>query len=157
MYSVYKLTFPTGKTYVGYTGQTPEKRWRNGYTYREQPEMFEAIMEYGWRNIKKEILATEKDRKKAQLLEKYYIYCENKNEFGCYNKYNELHSKKMVYCEETEQVFSSVQDAAQETGVSRQALSRVLNGRGERCGGCHWRYMDIIEWVEKFTLSKEDC
>lgn len=158
MFSVYRLTFPTGKTYIGYTGQKPQQRWRSGWGYQEHTEMFADIIEYGWRNITKEVVATEEDKKRAQLLEQYYIFIENEqNECGTYNKCNELHAKKMIYCEESEQIYSSVRDAAYEIGVSRQALSRVLNGRGELCGGCHWRYMDAVEWVEKFILGKEDC
>lgn len=30
MYTVYKHTTPSGKVYIGITGQKPERRWQNG-------------------------------------------------------------------------------------------------------------------------------
>lgn len=33
-YTVYIHNFPNGKSYVGITGQLPEKRWKNGWGYK---------------------------------------------------------------------------------------------------------------------------
>ena len=51
-YSVYQLIFPDDhKMYVGYTGGSLEARWANGYGYRDNPELFEAINRVGWENV----------------------------------------------------------------------------------------------------------
>ena len=51
-YSVYQLIFPDDhKMYVGSTGEPLEKRWANGYGYRENPELYEAILRVGWENV----------------------------------------------------------------------------------------------------------
>lgn len=51
-YSVYVHVFPNGKLYIGATRQEPKKRWRGGGGYRNQKAMHEAILKYGWDNIK---------------------------------------------------------------------------------------------------------
>lgn len=52
---VYKLTFPNGKAYFGVTRDIYNRWGNNGNQYRGQ-KVFEHIREYGWNNIKKEIL-----------------------------------------------------------------------------------------------------
>lgn len=52
---VYKLIFPNGKFYFGSTHDIKE-RWRgNGDGYRDMA-VYSAIKEFGWENIKKEIV-----------------------------------------------------------------------------------------------------
>lgn len=53
---VYKHTFPNGKVYIGVTGQNPEVRWGKGMNYQTNQKMFFDIVQYGWLNIKHEIL-----------------------------------------------------------------------------------------------------
>ena len=53
-YKVYKHIFPNGKVYIGYRGQD---------------EMFNAIIEHGWRNIKHEILHDNLTKEEASVLE----------------------------------------------------------------------------------------
>lgn len=55
-YTVYKLTSPSDKTYIGITCQPINKRWMGGKGYRKCPAIFKAIKKYGWENFKKEIL-----------------------------------------------------------------------------------------------------
>lgn len=56
MYVVYKHTTPSGKVYVGITGQKPARRWQNGYGYKDNEHFYRAIRKYGWENIKHEIV-----------------------------------------------------------------------------------------------------
>ena len=52
---LYMMTFPNGMVYVG-TAYDINKRWANrGNAYRSQ-KVWAAIREFGWENIKKEIL-----------------------------------------------------------------------------------------------------
>lgn len=55
-YCVYKHTSPSGKVYIGITGQQPEARWQGGLGYRRNEYFFRAIMKYGWDNFRHEIL-----------------------------------------------------------------------------------------------------
>ena len=79
---VYKHTSPSGKCYVGITSQAPEYRWgNNGYKYLEvhkngklkHPYFAQAILKYGWDNIKHELLHKGLSKKEACKLEQKYI------------------------------------------------------------------------------------
>lgn len=70
-WSVYKLTFPNNKIYIGIS-KAPETRWSKGEGYRNQ-SVYEAIKEFGWDNIKHDILASNLTKTKALELEKKLI------------------------------------------------------------------------------------
>ena len=55
-YTVYKLTGPDGKVYIGYTGKGVEKRWRNGNGYSRRTPIRRAIDAFGWDAFEKKIL-----------------------------------------------------------------------------------------------------
>lgn len=55
-YCVYMHTFPNRKRYIGITCCKPNRRWQNGYGYVNQPLVHNAIVKYGWDNIKHEII-----------------------------------------------------------------------------------------------------
>ena len=67
-YKVYLLTFPDGKIYVGQTELDVTKRWRGGLGYKDNREMFDAILWHGWKNIKKEILADGLSKLQADVM-----------------------------------------------------------------------------------------
>ena len=76
-YSVYKHTCPNGKIYVGITLMIPTLRWRNGkHGYRHNIYFQNAILKYGWDNIKHEILYSgltkeEACQKEIELIARY--------------------------------------------------------------------------------------
>lgn len=55
-FNVYLLTFPNNKVYIGITSQIETKRWVGGKGYVKNEKMFEDIVNFGWENIKKDIL-----------------------------------------------------------------------------------------------------
>ena len=55
-YKVYRYTFPNGKVYIGVTKHSLEERRDNGYQHNKALQ--EAMRKFGWRNIKKDILAS---------------------------------------------------------------------------------------------------
>ena len=55
-YSVYKLTCPDGRVYIGICSGKPERRWRNGNEYNERLKA--AYETYPFDTFKKEILFT---------------------------------------------------------------------------------------------------
>lgn len=83
---VYKHTFPNGKIYIG-IADNYLNRWNNGKGYSDNPPMYEAIKQYGWDNIKHEILKECDTRQEAEQLEQRFIlaYHSENNEIG-YNR-----------------------------------------------------------------------
>lgn len=75
-YIVYRHTFPNGKVYIGITGRGSNARWKNGKGYRKQEKVFNAILFYGWQNIKHDVLFTglskaEAEAKEIELIKQY--------------------------------------------------------------------------------------
>lgn len=73
MSCVYKHTFPNGAIYIGRTDMEPEERWMGGWGYRQMPMIFNAIIKYGWDNVKHEILYDNLSHDEAVELEKKVI------------------------------------------------------------------------------------
>lgn len=86
-YSVYKLTAPNGKVYIGITSRDPKRRWNAGHGYIYNKHFTNAIQKYGWVNIKKEVLFSGISQQEAYNLEIKLIseYRSNEIEYG-YNK-----------------------------------------------------------------------
>lgn len=85
MSCVYKHTFPNGAVYIGKTNMTPERRWLNGWGYKNSPLMFNAIMQFGWLNVKHEIIADNLTEEEALALETKEIAKHSKNASMTYN------------------------------------------------------------------------
>lgn len=68
------IYFLIGKIYIGITCKDVNTRWANGLGYRHNIYITNAIKKYGWNNVKHEIIRTNLNKEKAELLEKYYIY-----------------------------------------------------------------------------------
>lgn len=145
-YCVYKHTTPSGKIYIGITGQTPEKRWNNGNGYRHNKYFWKAIQKYGWDNIEHEILENNLTRDEACKKEVYYISrydaCNldvgynlspggdlvNITPIDCY-----LINKTFI------KTFPSILEASYETGISKSAISNACNGLARCAGEYIWR------------------
>lgn len=72
-YSVYKHTSPSGKVYIGITKNNPNIRWSNGHGYSRNKKFLNAILKYGWVNIKHEIILDKITKEHAIYTEKYLI------------------------------------------------------------------------------------
>lgn len=72
-YTVYKHTSPIGKIYIGITKMNPIRRQANGLGYKNCTHFFNAILKYGWNNIRHEILYTELTQEEAEYIEKKLI------------------------------------------------------------------------------------
>ena len=72
-YTVYKLTDPDGKVYIGCTGKRVEERWKKGWHYNYHSRIYKAIREFGWENFEKKILCEKLTREGAEKLEKWFI------------------------------------------------------------------------------------
>ena len=68
-FKVYKHTAPSGKIYIGITGQEVNKRWQNGFGYVGNDYFMKAIKKYGWDSIKHEILFDRLTKEEAESKE----------------------------------------------------------------------------------------
>lgn len=73
IYSVFKITGPTGKIFIGCTDTEPEKFWNKGYRFRLYPTFFADIAKYGWDAFQKEIVCEKLLKEGAEKLEKKFI------------------------------------------------------------------------------------
>lgn len=78
-YSVYIHEFPNGKVYIGMTARRPYERWNGGHGYRGQPQIWEAIIAYGWKNITHRIIKDGLTRTEAEELERILIKTHRSN------------------------------------------------------------------------------
>ena len=84
-YTVYMHVSPSGKRYIGITGQSVERRWGNGTGYKNCISFNRAIAKYGWDNIEHSIIAENLTLEEANRLERNIIDCYNLVEEG-YNR-----------------------------------------------------------------------
>ena len=86
-YTVYKLTDPNGKVYIGCTGKTVKARWNNGKNYKRTTLIRKAISEIGWDNFEKTILCEHLTKEGGSKLEKWFIaYYDSANPEKGYNR-----------------------------------------------------------------------
>lgn len=104
-YTVYKHTFPNGKVYIGITMQDPKKRWGGGSGYRGQAKIYNAILYYGWKNVKHDILYTGLSKEEAEAIEIRLIaqYNSTKNGYNIENGGNTIGT----HSEETKRKISA--------------------------------------------------
>jgi len=81
-FKVYMHIFPNDKVYIGITKQSIKRRWRKGYGYKGQA-VYDAILKYGWNNIKHIILfenltQEEAEEKEIQLIKLFNSTSHNK-------------------------------------------------------------------------------
>ena len=86
-YVVYMHTSPSGKRYIGITSICPATRWARGNGYVNNTHFSNAILKYGWDNIRHEILCRRltKEQAKEKEIELIAEYDAANNKRG-YNK-----------------------------------------------------------------------
>lgn len=128
-YTLYMHIFPNDKVYIGITCQKPESRWgKDGNAYQHNQYMQNAILKYGWNNIKHEILHTGLTKEAAEQKEIELIakYKSNQREYG-YNIENGGH----VNCvsDETKRKLSQIRKGRKLTQEQKMKISCSLLGR----------------------------
>lgn len=73
MYSVYMLTSPSGKRYIGITSQDVSRRWENGRGYAHNAYLTQAICKYGWDVFEKVVISNNLSKADAEKMEREYI------------------------------------------------------------------------------------
>ena len=88
LFTVYKLSDPEGKIYIGVTGKTVEERWNRGRGYPKKLPIRKAIDYYGWGSFKKEVLCEKMTREGAEKLERWFIaYYDSSDPEKGYNRF----------------------------------------------------------------------
>ena len=134
-YTVYRHTFPNGKVYIGITGRDPEERWRNGKGYRKQDKVFNAILYYGWQNIKHDILYTGLSKAEAEAKEIELIARCDSVKKG-YNADNGG-STYGFHSDETKQKISKARKGMSVSDETKKKLSLANTGKGNGFYGKH--------------------
>lgn len=152
---VYKHVFPNGKVYIGITSCEPVKRWKNGRGYDNQPIMRNAIMKYGWDNVKHEILAKGLTREEACAMEvalialynstdrncgynntgggdSYEMTADHKAKISAANKGKPSHLKGKPMSEERKRKIGEANKGKKRTAEQLRKQSEYMKGR---CGG----------------------
>ena len=89
---------------------------------------------------------TKRKISESQHGEKNGMYGETHSE-EVRKKISEKNSTKVI-CLETKEVYPSIKKASEAIGVSANAISVVINGRGKTAGKLHW--MRLNEYEEKY-------
>lgn len=144
-WTVYKITSPEGRVYVGCTGKTLGERFKKGRGYKFIPDMYNDILNYGWSNFTKEVIYECFDEDEARQKEHEEI----KRYPDGYNRYRGLKDRrtgrpvtkpKPVICLETGEVYSSIYRASKKTGLDKNKISYCCRGKRSRTGGLHWSF-----------------
>lgn len=72
-YTVYMHETPNNKRYIGITCRKVKYRWNNGHGYSQNKHFYNAILKYGWDNIKHIIVAENLSKEDAYEMERMLI------------------------------------------------------------------------------------
>lgn len=157
MFSVYKLTSPNNKRYIGITSGNPVRRWAGGRGYEYNKEFWEDIIKYGWDNIRREIVLTTENEDEAheKEIELILLYDTTNPDLG-YNKFvisNKIHSSKRigVTCINTNRKFRSLKKASVYAGTTPQSIKEVCDNT-RKYAGHHPKTGVALRW--KYTAYK---
>ena len=144
-YTVYKLTSPTNRSYVGVTKLPLSVRWNKGQGYRGNAELWNDIIQFGWDNFHKEVLLVTDDQKQARAKEHDEIrrYEDGYNIYRAepYVPSGNRTPPKPVMCVETGIVYESIKEAARQTELSKNKISYCCRGIRNTTGGYHWKFV----------------
>ena len=158
MFKVYCHTCPNGKRYIGITSCSVKKRWgSNGILYKEQL-FYSAIQEFGWDNIKHEILFDGLTKEQAEEIETELI-----KKYKCLDRnygYNVAYKGVIhTHTDETRQKMSRTRKGRTPSETNRKALSKALTGKKmsaehiEHLRTSHIGYVMPKEQKEKISKS----
>lgn len=167
-YCVYKHTFPNEKVYIGITHLKPERRWRQGKAYKHNKYLTNAVLKYGWDNIKHDILYDGLSKEEAEEKEKELILLYNSinrkygynldfggNSVGKHTKVTrlkisqnqkKLNRKKIIQCDLNNNFlkeYDGLRIAERETSIPHQNISMCCKkNKYTQAGGYIWYYKE---------------
>lgn len=145
-YCVYKHTSPNGKVYIGITGKNPIERWDYGHGYKNNKHFWNAIVKYGWKNIRHEILLDGLTKEQAEQKEIEFIakYKSNICEYG-YNRDNGGTCIGSHSAETKEKIRTSLIGHTVAKETHDKMCTVFVEYKGEK--------KTIKEWADEFGIS----
>ncbi len=142
-YTVYMHTTPSNKHYIGITSKNVFDRWKNGQGYHNNKHFYNAIMKYGWDNIKHETIVSGVSREWAIKLEQSLIlyYRSNENAYGYNHAVGGPNNKSgyhFNHSEETKHLISQSKLGVKFSDAHIQGIKRGWIGRKLRNNGVPW-------------------
>lgn len=148
---IYKYTSPSGKSYIGQTICSLDKRaGKNGINYKKCTAFYKAIQKYGFENFEREILA-EVPQNLLDEFEIKYIQIFNTYNNG-YNstiggQYYDKEYKKVYQYSSLDGHFikewKNTKEIANFFNSTPQVFENVLNNRGYTQYGFCWSYLKM--------------
>lgn len=129
-YSVYKHTTPSGKVYIGITGQKVEYRWNGGKGYAGNSYFSRAIKKYGWDNITHEVLYEHLTKEEAERAERELI--------ASYQSNNPEHGYNHASGGSVNAGFKLSEETKDKIRNSRLGANNPMYGRTTWNKGLHW-------------------
>lgn len=138
----------------------PKSLGIDGKGYKLQPKFYNAIQKYGWDNFQHDILYTDLNKENALKIESELIKKYNTIENG-YNvsSYGNIESKRII-CLTTQEIFDSINEAADYGGIDNSNLSHYLKGEYDTCGELNgikltWEFLDYPDKNKKAQQLRE--
>lgn len=164
-FKVYEHKSPSGKRYIGITGQEPNRRWQNGYGYIDNEYFTNSINKYGWENIEHNILHENLTKEEALELEVKYIkkHKSNNREYGYnmteggevivthngnFGSSNPMATAVLQIDPKTKKVikrYEAISEACEELGIKHRGISKACIGVEARTYmGYEWEYANKL-------------
>lgn len=127
---VYMHTTPSNKRYVGITSNRINRRWQNGFGYRNNPYFFNAILKYGWDNIRHEILYEDLSKEDACQIEVELIskYKSNDAKYGYNLSLGGENPYKGFVSEETKEKIRKANLGKKASKETREKMGKAHRG-----------------------------
>jgi hypothetical protein len=97
---------------------------------------------------------TEEHKKKlSEAAKKRHVPCSEEKKKKLSQNYP---NKKKVYCEETKEVYESVQECARHLNIEATSVSRVCGGKGKSVHGYHLKYYNDTKMPNDYPHKNEE-
>lgn len=155
-YTVYMHILPNNKIYIGMTCKKPIYRWNNGNGYFSNKELTKSIKEYGWENVKHEILyenltKEEAEQKEIELIARYKA---NNRKYGYNIENGGMHKGKTSYITRKKQSRARLGKKVLET--TKKKISNTLKGTRHGTPLLKMKPIDVYDMNNNF-VKHYDC
>lgn len=162
-YTVYKLTSPDGRVYIGQTKNSLARRCQRGKNYKRNPELTADIQRYGWDNFTLETLRENATSRYADVIERHAIIYYHAAVPNGYNKerggirgHNSAQAKPVFQIDkatgEIIALWESRAAAGKALHIKTATISAAALGKVKSAGGYKWRDAtpeEISKWKKK--------
>lgn len=162
-YTVYKLTSPEGKVYIGQTKNSLARRCQRGKNYKRNPELTADIQRLGWDNFTLETLRQDASAKYADAIERLAIIYYKAMSPNGYNKerggirgHNSAQAKPVFQLDkdtgEILALWESRCAAGKALHIKSSNIANAAVGKTKSAGGYKWEDATpeaISDWKQR--------